>query len=89
LVTWAQIKHARTKGKDAEGGIVGAILKRYPDFDKNKLGRVAGLFARFYTEMKPGDVVVMPSAGSDEYAFGIVTDGEPFEVVGWSSKNGQ
>lgn len=80
LVTWAQIKKALTKGKDAEGGIVAAILNRYSDFDKNKLGRVAGLFTRFYTEMKPGDVVVMPSPGSVEYAFGIVADGEPTEV---------
>ncbi|HEX8657131.1 MAG TPA: hypothetical protein VF690_06340, partial [Hymenobacter sp.] len=80
LVTWAQIRKALTKSKDAEGGIVGAILNRYNDFDKNKLGRVAGLFTRFYTEMKPGDVVVMPSAGSVEYAFGIVADGDPFEV---------
>lgn len=80
LVTWAQIKKSLAKSKGAEGGMVGAIISRYPDFDKNKLGRVAGLFSRFYTEMKPGDVVVMPSAGSFEYAFGIVTDGEPFEV---------
>lgn len=80
LATWAQIKKSISKNKDAEGGIVGAILARYPDFDKNKLGRVAGLFSRFYTDMRPGDVVVMPSAGSHEYAFGIVTDGEPFEV---------
>jgi restriction system protein len=79
LVTWAQLKKSLAKNKDAEGGIVGAIIARYPEFDKNKLGRVAGLFSRFYNEMKPGDVVVMPSAGSVEYAFGIVTDGDPFE----------
>jgi restriction system protein len=80
LVTWAQLQRSLAKNKDAEGGIVAAIIARYPEFDKNKLGRVAGLFSRFYNEMKPGDVVVMPSAGSNYYAFGIVAEGEPFEI---------
>ena len=81
LVTYAQIKRALLQQRDqAEGGILGAIINRYPEFDKNKLGRVLGLFTRFYTEMKEGDVVVMPSAGSNEYAFGIVTGDEAFEV---------
>jgi restriction system protein len=80
MVTWAQIRAAFAKNKDAEGGIVSAVVSRYPDFDKNQLGRVVGLFSRFYLDMQPGDVVVMPSGGSHEYAFGIVTDGEPFEV---------
>ncbi|OGX82009.1 hypothetical protein BEN47_05150 [Hymenobacter lapidarius] len=80
LVTYAQIKRALVQRDKTEGGILGAIINRYPEFDKNKLGRVLGLFTRFYTDMQEGDVVVMPSAGSNEYAFGIVTGDEAFEV---------
>lgn len=81
LVSWPQIRKALDHEPNPYNELVKAITAKYPDdFDSKTIGKPAGLFFRFFEEMKAGDVVVMPAGGSSKYAFGIVTDGPPFEV---------
>lgn len=81
LVSWPQIKKALDYEPNPYNELIKAIVAKYPDDFVNKnIGKPAGLFFRFFEEMKAGDVVVMPAGGSSKYAFGIVTDGAPFEV---------
>ncbi|AYA37836.1 hypothetical protein D3Y59_12750 [Hymenobacter oligotrophus] len=81
LVSWPQIKKALDHEPNPYNELVKAIIAKYPEeFDNKTIGKPAGLFFRFFEEMKAGDVVVMPTSGSSKYAFGVVTDGAPFEV---------
>jgi restriction system protein len=60
--------------------IASEVKEAYPDH--TNANQVAGLLSRFLFEMKAGDIVVMPSESSWNYAFGEVTEKEPFEESG-------
>jgi len=78
LVTLADVNKAFADKSDPYGQLHAAVYKRY---NTDATGKAAGLIWRFLKEIKPGDVVVMPSSSSNKLAFGEVTDGAPFEVV--------
>lgn len=81
LVSLPQIRKALSHEPNPYGELVKVLAEKYPkELEAKTIGKPAGLFLRFYEEMKAGDVVVMPSAGKVKYAFGVVTDGKPFEV---------
>ncbi|WP_151086840.1 hypothetical protein [Hymenobacter baengnokdamensis] len=81
LVSLPQVAKALSHDTNPYGELVKVILEKYPDdFDNKNIGKPAGLFYRFFEDMKAGDVVVMPSFGSSKYAFGVVTEGKPFEA---------
>jgi restriction system protein len=80
LVTLEIIKRALAHKKDPLSHLATAVLEKYPATDA--LGRRLGLIERFMLEMREGDVVIMPNAGGDRYAFGEVTADAPFEVGG-------
>jgi restriction system protein len=78
LVTLADVNKAFADKSDPYGQLHAAVYKRY---NTDTTGKAAGLIWRFLKEIKPGDVVVMPSGGSNRLYFGEVTNGDPFEVV--------
>lgn len=81
LITLAEMNraYANSAKRDPYLALIDIVKDKYPRVDPP--GRAVGLVTRFVTEMKPGDVVVMPSGSSYRLAFGEVTDSPPFEVV--------
>lgn len=77
LVTLAAVNKALADKSDSYGQLQVAVFEKYKD---ENIGKATGLMWRFMVDMKPGDIVVMPSGGSNKLAFGEVTDGAPFEV---------
>ncbi len=63
----------------AKGDLGALVDTHYPGMSQPR--RAAGLIHRFIMEMKPGDVVVIPSHHSQEFSFGIIQKGEPFEMT--------
>lgn len=77
LITLAAFKKAIAQKRDPQGELYIAVLAKY---ETDQPGRIAGLLSRFLIDMKPGDIVIMPSGGSQKLAFGEVTDGLAFEI---------
>ncbi|MBF9221760.1 hypothetical protein [Hymenobacter ruricola] len=77
LVTLAAVNKAFADKSDSYSQLQAAVYAKYKD---ENIGKATGLIWRFLVDMAPGDIVVMPSAGSNKLAFGEVTTGAPFEV---------
>lgn len=56
----------------------GLVMRFNPD--EKRPGLVASQISKFYKDIKRGDVVIVPSEGTDYLYFGIVLDDKPFHV---------
>lgn len=54
------------------------VRSKYPDISRP--GLAASQLLKFFTEIKKGDVVIIPSVSSSEISFGIIQDSEPFST---------
>lgn len=81
LITLAEVNRAlaNSEKRAPHLTLIDLVKERYPKVDPP--GRAVGLIMRFLTEMKPGDVVVIPSGSSFRLAFGEITDAPPSEIV--------
>ncbi len=63
--------------KDPKKALITTIKEKYPDNERP--GLAASQIIRFFTEIKNGDVVIIPSESSSELSFGIIQDDKPFQ----------
>jgi hypothetical protein len=64
--------------RDSKKELIKIIKEKYPENERP--GLAAAQVIRFVSEISPGDVVIIPSESSSELSFGIVEEGEPFQI---------
>ncbi|MGL4569337.1 MAG: hypothetical protein ACRCU6_12530 [Fusobacteriaceae bacterium] len=71
-IAWDKLNHSDSLREFSKTQLKDYVLREYPDCKSP--GHAAGKIYNFINEIKKGDVVLMPSAGREEVAFGIIQD---------------
>ncbi len=75
-IEWDKISDKEFIEKAKEDDLKVEVVKHYPDVDRP--GYVASQISKFSNEMKKGDIVLIPNAGSKWISFGELLDNEMY-----------